>query len=83
MTKKETSKLHTAIAKWDDTVTEKEVMEKFEVSDDTLRKMRKQGIIKTFRHVTPAKPGNAGRPGKKLVYSLIEITDLFCPQQPS
>lgn len=80
MTKKETSKLYNAIAKWDDTVTEDEVIEKFKVTDGTLRKMRREGRIKNFRYVTPSKTNNSERPGRKPVYSLIEITELFCPQ---
>lgn len=80
MTKKEQSKLLSAIAKWDDTVTEDEVVEKFGVEKVTLQKMRRQGRIKNFRYVTPSKTGNENRPGRKPVYSLIEITELFCPQ---
>lgn len=79
MSKKEQAKLLTAIAKWDDTVTEKEVIEKFDLTQSTLRKMRREGVIKSFRYVAPSKPDHKGRPGKKPVYSLTEITDLFCP----
>jgi hypothetical protein len=79
MSKKEQSKILTALSKWDDTVTEKEVMEKFDLTAWTLRKMRREGVIKNFRYVAPSKPDNKNRPGRKPVYSLTEITDLFCP----
>jgi hypothetical protein len=65
--------------KWDDTVTEAQVMEKFGISQVTLRKLRREGTIKNFRYMMPSSTGNAERPGKKPVYSLTEVTELFSP----
>lgn len=79
MTKKELTQLEEAQKKWADTVTEDEVMSKLGLSQETLRKMRRDGKIKNFRYATPSKTGNPGRPGRKPVYSLIELTQIFSP----
>jgi hypothetical protein len=79
MTKKQLQEIEHAKAIWADTVTEDEVVEKFGISKPTLRRMRSTGRITKFRYLTPSTTGNPERPGKKPVYSLIELTKLFCP----
>lgn len=65
--------------KWDDTITEDQVIEKLGFSKETLRRMRREGKIKNFRYMSPGTTGNPKRPGQKPVYSLKELTELFSP----
>lgn len=72
------SKAIDAKIKWDDTVSERDVINKFNISRETLQRMRREGKIRNYRHLSPSTTGNPDRPGKNPVYSIKELTEIFC-----
>ena len=79
MTTKELKEIERARLIWEDTIKEGDVIAKLGVSQEVLRKMRREGKIKNFRYITPSTTGNPLRPGRKPVYSLIELVQIFSP----
>jgi hypothetical protein len=79
MTKKGEKLIEEARAKWDDTICERDVIAKFDVDAQFLRKLRREKKIRNYRYLAPSSTNNPNRPGRKVVYSLIELTQLFSP----
>lgn len=69
----------TAKEQWEDMINENDVVAKLGVSKSTLRRMRRQGQIQNFRYLIPCANPHERCPGKKPVYSLKELTELFSP----